>query len=45
VRTPYSTPGCNAGYCGNGDYLVHEYTKDGVRGEDGLLLGVGGREE
>jgi endonuclease/exonuclease/phosphatase family metal-dependent hydrolase len=33
VRTPYSTPGCNAGYCGNGGYLVYEYTKTAIVGK------------
>jgi hypothetical protein len=31
-RTPYSTPGCNATYCGNGAYLVYEYTKTEIAG-------------
>ena len=31
-ETPYATPGCNAGYCGNGAYLVYEYTKTAIEG-------------
>jgi endonuclease/exonuclease/phosphatase family metal-dependent hydrolase len=30
--TAYATPGCNAGYCGNGAYLVYEYTKTAIAG-------------
>jgi hypothetical protein len=32
-ETPYATPGCNAGYCGNGAYLVYAYTKTAIEGE------------
>jgi endonuclease/exonuclease/phosphatase family metal-dependent hydrolase len=32
-KTHYSTPGCNAGYCGNGAYLVYEYTKTAIEGK------------
>jgi hypothetical protein len=31
-EAPYATPGCNAGYCGNGAYLVYEYTKTAIEG-------------
>ena len=31
-ETPYSTPGCNAGYCGNDGYLLYEYTKTAIEG-------------
>jgi endonuclease/exonuclease/phosphatase family metal-dependent hydrolase len=31
-KTPYSTPGCNAGYCGNAGYLIYEYTKTAIAG-------------
>ncbi len=31
-RTPYATPGCNAGYCGNDGYLLYEYTKTAIEG-------------
>ena len=31
-QTAYATPGCNAGYCGNGAYLVYEYTKTAIEG-------------
>ncbi len=31
-KTHYATPGCNAGYCGNGAYLVYEYTKTAIQG-------------
>jgi hypothetical protein len=31
-KTHYSTPGCRAGYCGNGAYLVYEYTKTAIAG-------------
>ncbi len=30
--TPYATPGCNAGTCGNGAYLLYEYTKTAIQG-------------
>ena len=30
--TRYATPGCNAGYCGNGAYLIYEYTKTAIEG-------------
>ncbi len=36
-KTHYSTPGCNAGACGNGAYLVYEYTKTAIQGTDGVL--------
>jgi hypothetical protein len=32
VETPYGTPGCNAGYCGNDGYLLYEYTKTAIEG-------------
>jgi hypothetical protein len=32
-QTHYATPGCNAGYCGNGAYLVYEYTKTAIAGQ------------
>jgi hypothetical protein len=31
-KTPHATPGCNAGYCGNGAYLVYEYTTTAIEG-------------
>lgn len=31
-RTPYSTPGCNTGYCGNDAYLLYEYTRTAIEG-------------
>ena len=38
-KTPYATPGCNAGYCGNGAYLVYVYTKTAIEGETTLGSG------
>jgi hypothetical protein len=32
AETPYATPGCNAGYCGNDGYLLYEYTKTAIEG-------------
>ena len=37
-KTRYATPGCNAGYCGNGAYLLYEYTHDLDRGLDDDLV-------
>lgn len=31
-KTRYATPGCNAGSCGNGAYLIYEYTKTAIQG-------------
>ena len=42
-KTHYSTPGCNAGACGNGAYLVYEYTKTAIQGNDGVLPCLRGR--
>jgi hypothetical protein len=32
-KTHYSTPGYNAGYCGNAAYLVYQYTKTAIEGK------------
>ena len=37
-QTHYATPGCNTGYCGNGAYLVYEYTKTAIAGTATLLV-------
>ena len=44
TETPYSTPGCNAGYCGNGAYLLYEYTKTAVEGTTAFTAASAGAE-
>jgi hypothetical protein len=34
--TRYATPGCNAGYCGNGAYLLYEYTHASIEGSTAI---------
>jgi endonuclease/exonuclease/phosphatase family metal-dependent hydrolase len=41
-QTPYATPGCNAGYCGNGAYLVYEYTETAIEGTATFSRGSAG---
>jgi endonuclease/exonuclease/phosphatase family metal-dependent hydrolase len=41
-KTHYATPGCNAGYCGNGAYLVYEYTKTAIEGTTTLSAASAG---
>jgi hypothetical protein len=41
-KTPYSTPGCNATTCGNGAYLVYDYTKTAIAGSLTLSQASGG---
>ena len=44
TQTPYATPGCNTGYCGNGAYLVYEYTKTAIEGTTTFTAASAGAE-